>query len=43
MIRNAVVKTVLDKVRQTTQTMEGSFLTIAILASGFALIATKRT
>lgn len=42
-IRNAVVKTVLDKVRQTTQTMEGSFLTIAILASGFALIATKRT
>lgn len=41
-VKNAVVKTVLDKVRQTTGAMEGSFLTIAILAAGFALIATKR-
>lgn len=41
-VKNAVVKAVLDKVRQTTQMLEGSFLTIAVLASGFALIATKR-
>lgn len=41
-IKNAIVKTILEKVRQTTSLMEGSFLTIAVLASGFALIATKR-
>lgn len=41
-IKNAIVKGVLEKARQTTSLVEGSFLTLAILASGFALIATKR-
>lgn len=41
-IKNAVVKSVLEKVRQTTSMLDGSFLTFGILAAGFALIATKR-
>lgn len=42
-VKNALVKSVLDKTRTTVSMLEGSFLTIAILATGFALIATKRT
>lgn len=41
-IRNVFLKTVLEKSRTAVSLLEGSFLTIAILASGFALIATKR-
>lgn len=42
-IKNALVKTVLEKVRQTAYALAGSDLTIAVLVAGFAFIATKRT
>lgn len=41
-VKNAIIKAVLEKTRTAVSTLEGSFLTLAILASGFALIATKR-